>query len=231
MPKTNTRLYSIQDTLYTNNAHDVSKDDSINISQITIIEKLKETANLPKTINVKIGTRVMLTCNIDVSDGLTNGAMGTITGIVQKQNNTLHIILVQFNTDKVGDNAKSNSKYKDRDSDAVPIEKWQGQFKVKKHHVRVLRKQFPLILCWAVTIHKCQELPPQPKPISSTIERSSHTIILHLNVAGLLVKQLDIKCDDYIKQADVVCFNETHISSQHTITFDNKYIIFRKRQK
>ena len=28
----------------------------------------------------------MLTCNIDVSDGLTNGAMGTITGIVQKQN-------------------------------------------------------------------------------------------------------------------------------------------------
>ena len=51
-------------------------------------------ANLPKTVNVKIGMRVMLTCNIDVSDGLTNGTMGTITGIVQKQNNTLHIILV-----------------------------------------------------------------------------------------------------------------------------------------
>ena len=48
----NTRLDSIQDTLYTNNAHDVSKDDSINILQITIIEKLKETANLPKTVNV-----------------------------------------------------------------------------------------------------------------------------------------------------------------------------------
>ena len=291
----NTRLDSIQDTLYTNNAHDVSKDGSINISQITITEKLKETANLPNTVNVKIGARVMLTCNIDISDGLTNGAMGTVTGIVQKQNNTLHVILVRFDSDKVGDNAKSNSKYKDRDSDAVPIEKWQGQFKVKKHHVRVLRTQFPIILCWAVTIHKCQgmtlpeivvdmhpkkgtfkdgqayvafsrvtsldklhiinytreqirvsrhvqdemcvredqKLPPQPKPRSSTIDRSSHTIILHLNVAGLLVKQLDIKCDDYIKQADVICFNETHLSSQHTITpemlgFDNKYIIFRK---
>ena len=291
----NTRLDSIQDTLYTNNAHDVSKDGSISMSQITITEKLKETANLPKTVNVKIGARVMLTCNIDVSDGLTNGAMGTVTGIVQKQNNTLHVILVKFDSDKVGDNAKSNSIYKDRDSDAVPIKKWQGQFKVKKHHVRVLRTQFPIILCWAVTIHKCQgmtspeivvdmhpkkgtfkdgqayvafsrvtsldklhiinytreqirvsrhvqdemcvredqKLPPQPKPRSSTIDRSSHTIILHLNVAGLLVKQLDIKCDDYIKQADVICFNETHLSSQHTITpkmlgFDNEYIIFRK---
>ena len=90
----NIRLNSIQDTLYTNNAHDVSKDDSIHISQIKIIGKLKETANLPKTVNVKIGARVMLACNIDVSDGLTNSAMGTITGIVQKQNNTLHIILV-----------------------------------------------------------------------------------------------------------------------------------------
>ena len=124
--------------MYTNNAHDVSKDDSIHISQITIIEKLKETANLPKTVNVKIGARVMLTCNIDVSVRITNGAMGTITGIVQKQNNTLHVILVRFDSDKVGHNAKSNSKYKDRDSDAVPIEKWQGQFKVKKHHGRVL---------------------------------------------------------------------------------------------
>ena len=123
MPKTNIVQSG---TTFANNAHDVSKDDSIHISQITIIEKLKETANLPKAVKVKIGERVMLTCNIDVSHGLTNGAMGTITGIVQKQNNTLHVILVRFDSDKVGHNAKSNSKYKDRDSDAVPIEKWQG---------------------------------------------------------------------------------------------------------
>ena len=169
--------------MYTNNAHDVSKDGSINISQITIIEKLKETANLPKTVNVKIGARVMLTCNIDVSDGLTNGAMGTVTGIVQKQNNTLHVILVQFNSDKVGDNAKSNSKYKDRDSDAVPIENWQGQFKVKKHHVRVLRTQFPLILCWAVTIHKCQgmtlpEIVVDMHPKKGTFKDGMHMSLL-----------------------------------------------------
>ena len=219
----------------------------------------------------------MVTCNKDVSDGLTNGPVGTVTGIVQKQNN---IILVKFVSGKVGHNAKSTSKYKDTESDAVPIQKWQGPFKVKIHHVRVVQTQFPLILCWAVTIHKCQgmtlpeivvdmscnkgtfrdgqayvafshvtsldklhiinytreqihvlhhvqdeihvgedqKLLPQPKPIATTIDKSCHTIILHLNVAGLLVKELDIKCDDYLKQADVICFNETHISSQHTIT-------------
>ena len=80
----NIRLDSIQGTLYTNIAHDVSKDESINISNITLPDKLKEMANLPKTVNVKVGARVMLTCNIYVSDGLTNGAMGAVTGIVQK---------------------------------------------------------------------------------------------------------------------------------------------------
>ena len=115
-------LESIQDTLYTNIAHDVSNDDSINISNITLPEKLRDAANLPKTVNVKVGARVMLTCNIHVSDGLTNGAMGTVTGIVQKQNNTLHIILVRLDSDKVGHNAKSTSKYKDTDSDVVPIQ-------------------------------------------------------------------------------------------------------------
>ena len=45
-------------------------------------------------------------------------------------------------------------------------------------------------------VREDQKLPPQPKLILSTIDRSSHTIILHLNVAGLLVKELDIKCDD-----------------------------------
>ena len=134
----NIHLDSIQGTLYTNITHDVSKDDSINISNITLPDKLKEMANLPKTVNVKVGARVMLTCNIDVSDGLTNGAMGTVTGIVQKQNNTLHAILVQFGSDKVGHNAKLTSKYKDTDSNAVPIQKWQGPFKIRKHHVRVL---------------------------------------------------------------------------------------------
>ena len=37
-----------------------------------------------------------------------------------------------------------------------PLKSGKGNLKFKKCHVRVLQTQFPLILCWAVTIHKCQ---------------------------------------------------------------------------
>ena len=37
-----------------------------------------------------------------------------------------------------------------------PLKSGKGNLKLKKHHVRVLQTQFPLILCWAVRIHKCQ---------------------------------------------------------------------------
>ena len=48
----------------------------------------------------------MLTTNIDVSDGLTNGAMGTVVGVVLKNTtNKLHVVLVQFDIGQVGLNA------------------------------------------------------------------------------------------------------------------------------
>ena len=38
----------------------------------------RETGNLGKVLTVKINVRVMITMNIDVAYGLTNGAMGTV---------------------------------------------------------------------------------------------------------------------------------------------------------
>ena len=38
----------------------------------------------------------------------------------------------------------------------MPIVRIEVSFSVCKNHVRVSRTQFPLFLCWAVTIHKCQ---------------------------------------------------------------------------
>ena len=98
----------------------------------------------------------MLTTNLDVTDQLTDGAMGTVTGVALKQNGTLHVILVHFDSDRIGSGTKSNSKYKHIDSNSVPIERIEMPFSLAKQHVRVSQTQFPLILCWAVTIHKCQ---------------------------------------------------------------------------
>ena len=99
----------------------------------------------------------MLTANIDVGDRLTNGAMGTVTGVVLKANNTLNIILVKFDNDKIGCDAKIQSKYKHIDTDSVPIQKIQVSFSVSKDHIRVSQTQFPLFLCWTVTIISVKE--------------------------------------------------------------------------
>ena len=45
-------------------------------------EQPRETGNLRNILQVKVGARVMITTNIDFSDGLTNGAIGFVSNIV-----------------------------------------------------------------------------------------------------------------------------------------------------
>ena len=77
---------------------------------ITMPDQYKKTGRLIKTLQIKIGAQVMLTNNINTTDGLTNGTMGTVTHVVGHDVNTA--ILVKFNNASVGHVAKQNSKYK-----------------------------------------------------------------------------------------------------------------------
>ena len=65
------------------------------------------TGNLQKVLTVKVNARVMITTNIDVTDGLTNGAMGTETNVVIDQTTgKMSVILVAFDTEHVGQEAR-----------------------------------------------------------------------------------------------------------------------------
>ena len=57
---------------------------------------------------------------------------GTVMGLVFKQNNILHAILVKSDSDKIGCDAKCNSKYKHIDTDSVPIVQIEVSFSVHK---------------------------------------------------------------------------------------------------
>ena len=71
---------------------------------------------------MKVGARVMLTTNIDVSDGLTNGTVGTVNYVITEEiTKRVKVILVEFDNRDMGQEAKFKSQYKHINSIAVAI--------------------------------------------------------------------------------------------------------------
>ena len=86
----------------------------------------------PARLQLKVNAQVMLVVNVDVEAGLTNGARGVVTELGSD------IIKVKFLC-----------------GDILPFER--HEFKVEEEgKVIGTRRQFPFILAYALTIHKCQ---------------------------------------------------------------------------
>ena len=118
---------------FTNIATDSKKDDCTELANITMPTNPHETGNLKKILTVKVNARVMITTNIDVNDGLTNGAMGTVTNVViDERTGKMISILVAFDSKHVGQEAIHTSVYKSKNQNAVPIYKTQATFPIHK---------------------------------------------------------------------------------------------------
>ena len=102
----------------------------------------------------------MLTANVDVSDGLVNGARGEVVHIVTNNTNDVTSILVKFdNSSRVGLKSIQTSPYRARFANAVPLNKYEVVFFAKgKRGSEIKCLQFPLTHAWATTIHKVQGL-------------------------------------------------------------------------
>jgi hypothetical protein len=124
-------------------------------------EDQRFTGGLTSVLQLKLGCRIMLTRNLDVADGLSNGAQGTLTGILKNANNSqVIVILVKFDSERIGHETRIKSKYdlNPFPKNSTPIERAEASFSMSKtkKNVSVTRKQFPVRLCWACTIHKIQ---------------------------------------------------------------------------
>ncbi len=87
-------------------------------------------------LKLKVGARVMCIINLDMDNEICNGSQGIVENIVNDSENNMKIILVKF------DNGikKEISKHG-----------WQSEV-----YPNIVMYQFPLVLAWAITIHKIQ---------------------------------------------------------------------------
>ena len=145
-------------------------------------------SQLPSYLWIAINARVMLVKNIDVCKGLTNGCFGNVTEIIMDQTNTKYVcIKVKFEKENVGTHS---------------IEKCD-EFLGKKYS----RRQFPLKLAYACTIHKVQGLTLDKAVVSlkSTFESGQAYVGLSRvsSLSGLTIedfKPTRIHCNPEIKE-------------------------------
>ena len=122
-----------------------------------------KTAGLSSCLQLGVGLHYEVTANINVEDGLTNGAAGTVKLIDHRLHNTNRpsIIWVHFDDEKVGiqQRRQYNSFYHD-----VIHKTWTPIFDIKRSfrvttynkNASVIRIQFPLRAAAAKTIHRAQ---------------------------------------------------------------------------
>ena len=138
------RLKLLPGREFTNIATDSKKDDCTQLANVTLPTNSCETGNLQEVLTVKINARVLITTNIDVNDGLINGAMGTDTNVViDQRTGKMNVILVAFDSEHVGQETRYTSVYNSRNQNAVPIHHTQATVPVhKKHHFKQLGLSF-----------------------------------------------------------------------------------------
>ena len=144
---------------------DVSGDVGSNMRN-TILDKLPDDPSqcmgLQKELTLGIGLPAEICCNIDTADGITNGASCKIQQFDFRVpgSNRCSIIWVEFEDKTVGKNWRLQYKHLYRDSIPTvwtPVLETRRMFTFRYFKTYlVTRRQFPLCLSAAKTIHKAQ---------------------------------------------------------------------------
>ena len=140
-------------------AKDSSKDVKTGSCKVTVTEDadMSSTGNLPTRLKICVGAKVMLTHNVDIEDKLINGSLGTVRIIDRVRNGKpTGIIYVEFDDERAGNKLKMNQYPKIRGLVPILPRTVEFSYRHKKSNVTIERKQFPLILAEAMTVHKAQ---------------------------------------------------------------------------
>ncbi|KAG7999536.1 ATP-dependent DNA helicase PIF1 [Nibea albiflora] len=153
------------------------------------------------------GARVMLFKNIDVADGLVNGVCGAVTDIVYGNSDKTfpRKVYIKF------DNADIGKLWRKRCAHPPGVDTASVGIDAEEERVTCkggMRRQFPLKLAWACTVHKVQGLTIDEAVVSLDRVFAAGQAYVALSrvrsLSGLVLKDFEQKaiyCKDSIKEA------------------------------
>ena len=143
------------------NMHPTIKNFKPHVNKKGNIGTEKNETPFRQTLHMKIGARIMLSYNIDVIDGLTNGSRGEILGFEVNNNGSVDKVLIKFDESWMGEDKRiSDPRLQSKYPGCTPVERVMFQYSIGRkissgsNTARVV--QFPLKLCFATTAHKFQ---------------------------------------------------------------------------
>ena len=152
-------LNTLQGNLYENKSINFTSAKKNFKPPLTDFGTIGDTQFVDK-LHLKIGARVMLIFNVDVSDLLCNGAMGTLVGVEPFKDGSVDKLVVKFDNSKAGrESRKSHPNYAKKFPEGTVIKKMEYEISRKANTVigsSAKLIQYPLILAYAVTVHKIQ---------------------------------------------------------------------------
>ena len=110
--------------------------------------------DLPDTLLLSVGARIVITRNLDTSDGIVNGSFAKITKMISKtdKNNKSRVELIGLEFDNPTAGTKRRALTSDKSDNTVYIDRIEERCKRKGR----VRHQFPIRLAYSCTAHKVQ---------------------------------------------------------------------------
>ncbi|XP_062713846.1 uncharacterized protein LOC134290684 [Aedes albopictus] len=120
-----------------------------------------ETGGLPYLLRLSVGMPYMITTNVDVEDGVVNGAIGELKYIEKDEDGSVVKLWFKYDNETIGAalRIKSRPTVYSRPGilqpDWTPIAKRSGNIKLSSI-IKCKRIQFPVVSACALTVHKSQ---------------------------------------------------------------------------
>ena len=119
----------------------ISKNAEEAVKKLDRLDDARYTGGLEKVLVLVIGARVMLCKNLDVTNRLVNGSMGTLVEVVYDKYEVIQLLKIKF----------------DDHANVINVERDLRKIQIYSNAF-LYGKQFPLTIAYAMTIHKSQGL-------------------------------------------------------------------------